>query len=151
VKYFFKLFFFFCILFELNADDGVELPPIKAIIIEHYGSSNRPLDKLNINTRYDGYLHDDDWITYYFRASESFFAEIMELINRNKELFDKNRLSYEYGCFQLYIEHEDEMYYLNGREKSFVFFVQLSDLVNTKHNYGTFKSVLKQMVNLLTP
>jgi hypothetical protein len=158
MKYLLKIFFLFCILCGLYADDYadvVKLPPLKSITIEHIGDSNKPIDPIVINTHNNGSLTDYFWtLTYYIRVQEPFFLEIMELITRNKELFDENRLTNEHGSFQLYIENEDEgmeyYCYLNGREKSVIFFRQLDELVNTKHNYDTFKRVMRSLVSRLT-
>jgi hypothetical protein len=134
--------------------DEIKPSPYKAIIIEHIGNSDKPLDKIIINTHNDGYLTDYFWmLTHYIRVQEPFFIEIIELINKNKDLFDEKRLTYEFGSFQLNIENEESgtmyCYYLNGRKNALIFFKQLDELVTTKHNYDTFKTVLKSLLGRL--
>jgi hypothetical protein len=92
-------------------------------------------------------------LTHYIRVQEPFFIEIIELINKNKDLFDENRLTYEFGSFQLDIVNEENgtmhRYYLNGIKNARIFFKQLSELVNTKNNYNTFKRVMGSLSDRL--
>jgi len=115
----------------------------KSIIIEHIGESNGPREKIIINTRYAGTLaeYPSFYLLYYFRLNEYAFAEIIDLILNNEELFGERewisernifRLT-ENGTYRLDIENGDEVYslYLVNRNSSIIFFRILIELLET--------------------
>jgi len=126
------------------------LPGLKSITVEHTGDQDRPEYILIINTQKDGLLTDYfGRFNYFIRVQETFFDEIINFIFENRELFDENHMGYEYGCYQLFIENEDEreQYYLflNERKKSIIFFRKLYEIVKGKR-YNTFEKQLEILI-----
>jgi hypothetical protein len=146
-----KLMIYFSIMFFFNTIFGLYAEGQRSITIKHAGEQDRIFDVLVINTHKSGFILDVVWPYYYIWVREPLFDEIMVLINRNRELFDKNKYGCEYGSFHLYIEEEDkgEQYdlYLNKRQSSIIFFRKLYELIKPLEHYDVFKSRLSELIH----
>ena len=136
-------FFLFGIIYVLNADG------LQSITIKNIGENDRVWDVIIINTEKSGHLVDilDNIEYYYLYVDEILFNRIIDLTIANSELFDDKKCGQESDCFELYIENEDEKYflYLNETNTGISFFEKLIELIATT-DYIYQRNILEMML-----